>query len=300
MLVYDVISGVNQWEQALSNEMKIYSRAFTGIIKTIADTIIEVIKSIINDDNWEIALINILKSTNNNLLNILSSGINDFLNNLKGKFFKFMKDFIDVSDEVCDKIRSVNDIIEKNCKLSKNEINEVITILKQNNFINNMGVINGKKIFGDKYNQINNINLKLVSEFENCVDKFEDITSNIQTNISNTANLIIDEGSNLINNAYNNINNLNDSSNQILPLDKINFGKYNNKKEEIVKCLGQMREKIDGFNIEEKCNEIIEKLKAYFINEITDIILEALNVDELKSFLGFNFIHNPKKRISKS
>ena len=294
MLIYDVMNGVNQWEQGLSNEMKIYSRAFTSIIKTIVNTIIEVIKSIINGDNWEIALTNILRSTQNNLLNILSSGISDFLNNLKGKFFEFMKNFSDVSDKVCDKIKSVNDIIEKHCELSKNEVNGVISVLKQNNFINNMGVINGKKIFGDQYNQINDVPLKLISKFENCVDKFENIASNIQTNFSNNTNIIIDQGRNLINNTCNNINNinnnlnnnLNNSFNQILPLDNINFGKYNNKKEEIIKCLGKMRTKIDNFNIEEKCDEIIAKLKAYFINEITDVILEALNTDELKSFLG--------------
>lgn len=200
-----------------------------------------------------------------------------------------MKNFGDISNKDCNKIKSINDIIEKQCGLGKNEINNVMSILKHNNFINNMGVINGKKIFGDEYNQINDIPLKVISEFENCVDYIDqsekvikNITSNIQTNINKNTTDIIEQGSNIINLK----NNLENNFNQILPLDNINFGKYNDKKEEIIKCLGKMRTKIDGFKIEEKCEEIIEQLRSRFINEITNFILQALNADGLKSFLG--------------
>ena len=106
--------------------MKKFSFSFTGLIKTIIDTIINIIKSIMNDERWEIALFNILKS---NLLNILENGINDFLSNLQKNFFSIFNNFMDITNNSSNKIRSINDIIAKYTNMGTNEIDNVIFIL---------------------------------------------------------------------------------------------------------------------------------------------------------------------------
>ena len=136
-----------------------------------------------------------------------------------------------------------------------------------------MGIIDWKKIFGINYKEVNNIPLKLVSKFENnCEQKIKIMSSKVT---SRTTDLI-----------ENNIKKINKEKEQIIEIDNINFGNYNGKKQDIINSLKTIRNKIDNFNLEEKCDEIINLLKKIFINEITNTFFKALNENGFKNFIG--------------
>ena len=103
-----------------------------------------------------------------------------------------------------------------------------------------MGIIDWKKIFGINYKEVNNIPLKLVSKFENnCEQKIKIMSSKVT---SRTTDLI-----------ENHIKKINKEKEQIIEIDNINFGNYNGKKQDIINSLKTIRNKIDNFNLEEKC-----------------------------------------------
>ena len=280
MFTIDIIIEDNIWSNTLYKEIKKFSLSFTSLIQTIIDTMINIIKSIMNDERWEIALVNILKT---NILNILENNINDFLSNLQNNFFTIFNNFMDVTNDTHNKIRSINDIIVKYTKIGNNEIDNVIFILKQNKIINNMGIIDGKKIFGINYKEVNNIPLQLFSKFENNYDTFEKRVKIVSSEVALNTIGMIEEAKQ---NSSDNINNINNNTEQMIEIYKTNFGKYNDKKEEIINSLKHIRQKIDSFKPEEKCKEIINQLKSIFISEITNIFLEALNKTEFKDFIG--------------
>ena len=130
MLAIDDIIGDNSWQNHLNTQMNLYCKAFTSLINPIINIVIDIIKNILNNEEWEKALINIMSSFKNNLLEILNQGIDDFLNNLKANFFSIFNQFADIENKVNKGIRTINDILIKQCNLAENEIDDVIYIIK--------------------------------------------------------------------------------------------------------------------------------------------------------------------------
>ena len=287
MLAIDNIIGDNSWQNHLNTQMNLYCKAFTSLINPIINIVIDIIKNILNNEEWEKALINIMSSFKNNLLEILNQGIDDFLNNLKVNFFSIFNQFADIENKVNKGIRTINDILIKQCNLAENEIDDVIYIIKQNKIISINGIINGKMLFGNNYREVsNNISLKLTSKFEICNNyiktakgEINNITSNIEQKIEDSNNLF-NVGS------FSNIDQNNSHINEgIVPVKNINFGKYEAKKEQIIESLKNIKNKLDKFNPSQKCEEIIKLLRNHFINEIINIVLEALHSSNFKDYL---------------
>ena len=134
-----------------------------------------------------------------------------------------------------------------------------IWYIKKNNLITKSGILNGNLLFGnDGKNHI------ISKEFNNIWKIPENFFSNFNGNE--------------ILNSINNID-LNFS------LDKIDFGKYNDKKDDIINNLKSTMMRLETFDIKKEKEKIIETIKMKIKEWFTDLLIKAIQSTEFGQYV---------------
>ena len=279
-----------------SNSIKMFIQVFKSIINTIK-----------SDENWFLKLTNIFKTTIANFKELKESCnfLVHFLDYFNEEVLGFLENY---TQGFSNQVNNFEDYINK--KLLGHNCNDLFDLLKKNHLINKFGIPNGNLILNDgkKHNisqVFENIWKKPENFFNKCYDNIgiSDKINNYQSHINNTIHNISDlygeyksKGIDLINQYNDNLKNKIDmfSDNELLEeinydnnfsIDKIDFGKYSDKKDEIINKLKNTMLKLENFDINKTKDEIIKKIKFKIQESFNDLLIKALNSTEFGGYI---------------
>ena len=263
MIAFDTIEENDFWQKLLSRELRIALRCLSRILKLFVTTILNLLKSLIKSDSWENKLTNIFIDLSQGGLDILKQSLEDSLENAQLTFLEIFKKFVqkDIKD-ISDKIYTLDGYLNKAFNLPEKS-KELMNTLVENNIINWDGEINGKLINNNPF-----YNPKFNFKFP--MEK--------------------------IRNVVNNAKNYHD---KIMDISQVNLKQFQNKKNEIIKKIREINQKIEQIDFDKKQNIIIDELEICLGNEVLDIFFEAINNLEITKFLKDN-IKNAQEIITKA
>lgn len=317
MINIDKIMGNNYWEKQIKNKIINLTKSLKGIIRLISNSIIQIIKDLLSDDNWGMKIKNIFANLGRGLLEGLKNGVTEALENLKGNLFYIFTQF---SQRIFKEgAMGFNDILGSKLFIEdKNEVQQLIRILYQNNLIDDKGIINGKLLYNDSLYQPKNYiplpidinNFKMSNNkgniFSQTLESINLMVSNTKFNYKNEieeANDIKKDFDKFVNSCSNNnqllLDNINDNLDIIVKKTKTIIGSINKYKSLLNKC--SFNQEIESF-IQDNTNNIFNHIETGIKDKIKLIRRNRDNIQENINEMGALFesikkTYDQKKQI---
>ena len=317
MINIDKIMGNNYWEKQIKNKIINLTKSLKGIIRLISNSIIQIIKDLLSDDNWGMKIKNIFANLGRGLLEGLKNGVTEALENLKGNLFYIFTQF---SQRIFKEgAMGFNDILGSKLFIEdKNEVQQLIRILYQNNLIDDKGIINGKLLYNDSLYQPKNYiplpidinNFKMSNNkgniFSQTLKSNNLMESNTKFNYKNEieeANDIKKDFDKFVNSCSNNnqllLDNINDNLDIIVKKTKTIIGSINKYKSLLNKC--SFNQEIESF-IQDNTNNIFNHIETGIKDKIKLIRRNRDNIQENINEMGALFesikkTYDQKKQI---
>ena len=233
-------------------------------------TFIKDIKSLINEKviNIKKKLIN-EKSSFPEKLQKIKNELNKIKEEIKNRIIEIKTNIMKKIDEIKQKIY---DKIFEFTKEVKSSINHYLEILQ--NIINEI-----EKIIVEKVNKIEEkLKLNILEELGDKMNSLlnMDIREKIEDKIKSTDKMLSDKVHNV--------------------LEDIDFKQFKDDKNYIIETLKNYQNKIDNYDFESKKNETFNILENCLVNQLFDVILDALKGTEMSKYLA-NIVEEYKKIV---
>ena len=228
------------------------------------------IKSLVNEK--VISIKDRLKNENNSFqekLQIIKIEINKIKEEIKNRIIEFKINIMNKINEIKQKI--YNKIFEFTKEVKSNII-QYLEIFQ--NIINKI-----EKIISEKVNKIEEkLKSNILEELGNKVNNLlnMDIREKIEDKIKNTDKMLSDKVHN--------------------PLEDVDFKQFKDDKNYIIETLKNYQNKIDNYDIESKKNESFNILENCLVNQLFEMILDALKGTEMTKYLT-NIVDEYKKIV---
>jgi len=265
---------VNKTIKQIQSSLEEVISYIINLIKSLKEKLKEIInfikniKSLVNEK--VISIKDRLKNENNSFqekLQIIKIEINKIKEEIKNRIIEFKTNIMNKINEIKQKIY---DKIFEFTKEVKSNIIQYLEIFQ--NMINEI-----EKIISEKVNKIEEkLKSNILEELGNKVNNLlnMDIREKIEDKIKNTDKMLSDK----VHNA----------------LEDVDFKQFKDDKNYIIETLKNYQNKIDNYDIESKKNESFNILENCLVNQLFEVILDALKGTEMTKYLT-NIVDEYKK-----
>ena len=297
MLILDLLSEKNNWNQALCIKMKVSLNCLSRIIGTIVKTILNLMNSLLKNDSWENKLTEIFKNLIECGIDELKKALEDSLSIAKDTFLEIFKGFEQKAIKgIKNVLYTFDDIMGRMMNITN--VKELTNTLINNDLISKFGEINGKLVFNDM-NYIPKINFKFPMDILLDVD----LHSNILNNVPNLDSKFLTDKLDNISDNIKNIKNINNIYNNLFDnfadIDKLMSNNMKNMKNLDPKLIVDKLDKIsENITNVSNINNIFNNLNSKF-DEIKDIYLNYNIMNNIPN-LDSNFLSDKLNNISEN